>query len=205
MFWSYGCLVATPFESGLFKCRMEMFPFRKIIWKTWLTERIPNLTWKPTVWMRQKEWLWRNMSWCLHSCRYCRYANRLVCGLVIEGNVANTYFVAILFRLVMSGFVLFIANKSATILQSIFVMFAFIVMFLLMGRTFYTHSVNAAMGTMFYFYRNNVFGLFERCRWPLGAVFIIGFALIFSLVAAVIYKNEIKVCLFGIFPLWLAI
>ena len=75
-------------------------------------------------------------------------------------------------------------------------MFAFIVMFLLMGRTFYTHSVNAAMGTMFYFYRNNVFGLFE-----LGAVFIIGFALIFSLVAAVIYKNEIKVCLFGIFPL----
>ena len=60
----------------------------------------------------------------------------LVYGLVPEGNVALVYLATILFSLVMSGLGVFIANQSATILQSIFVMFAFIVVFQLMSGLF---------------------------------------------------------------------
>lgn len=60
----------------------------------------------------------------------------LVYGLVPAGKVANIYLAAILFSLVMSGLGVTIANKSATILQSIFVMFAFIMFFQLMGGLF---------------------------------------------------------------------
>jgi len=60
----------------------------------------------------------------------------LVYGLVPEGNAINIYLAAILFSLVMSGLGVFIANKSTTILQSIFVMFAFIVIFQLMSGLF---------------------------------------------------------------------
>ena len=61
---------------------------------------------------------------------------RLVYGLAPEGNVLNIYLAAVLFSLVMSGLGIFIANRSATILQSIFLMFAFIVVFQLMGGLF---------------------------------------------------------------------
>lgn len=60
----------------------------------------------------------------------------LVYGVAPKGNVADIYLATILFSLVMSGLGVFIANKSATILQSIFVMFAFIVIFQLMGGLF---------------------------------------------------------------------
>ena len=60
----------------------------------------------------------------------------MVYGLVPEGNVANIYLASILFSLVMSGLGVFIANMSSTILQSIFMMFAFIVVFQLMGGLF---------------------------------------------------------------------
>ncbi len=60
----------------------------------------------------------------------------LVYGLVPAGNIADIYFAAILFSLVMSGLGITIANKSATILQSIFMMFAFIMIFQLMGGLF---------------------------------------------------------------------
>lgn len=60
----------------------------------------------------------------------------LVYGLVPAGNLVDIYLAAILFSLVMSGLGVAIANKSATILQSIFVMFAFIVIFQLMGGLF---------------------------------------------------------------------
>ena len=60
----------------------------------------------------------------------------LVYGLVPEGNIVNIYFAAILFSLVMSGLGVFIANQSTTILQSIFLMFAFIVIFQLMSGLF---------------------------------------------------------------------
>lgn len=60
----------------------------------------------------------------------------LVYGLIPAGNVADIYLAAVLFSLVMSGLGVTIANKSATILQSIFMMFAFIMIFQLMGGLF---------------------------------------------------------------------
>lgn len=61
---------------------------------------------------------------------------RFVYGLAPAGNIGDIYLAAILFSLVMSGLGVTIANKSATILQSIFIMFAFIMIFQLMGGLF---------------------------------------------------------------------
>ena len=61
---------------------------------------------------------------------------RLVYGLAPEGSIWAIYFATVLFSLVMSGLGVAIANKSATMLQSIFVMFAFIMIFQLMGGLF---------------------------------------------------------------------
>lgn len=61
---------------------------------------------------------------------------RAVYGLSPAGNVADIYLAALLFSLVMSGLGVTIANKSATVLQSTFMMFAFIMIFQLMGGLF---------------------------------------------------------------------
>lgn len=60
----------------------------------------------------------------------------LVYGLIPEGSIGAIYFAAVLFSLVMSGLGVTIANHSATMLQSIFVMFAFIMIFQLMSGLF---------------------------------------------------------------------
>ncbi len=60
----------------------------------------------------------------------------LVYGLVPAGNIGAVYLATILFSLAMSGLGVTIANKSATMLQSIFVMFAFIMVFQLMSGLF---------------------------------------------------------------------
>lgn len=60
----------------------------------------------------------------------------LVYGLIPQGNIVAIYFAAILFSLVMSGLGVTIANQSSTMLQSIFVMFAFIMIFQLMSGLF---------------------------------------------------------------------
>lgn len=60
----------------------------------------------------------------------------LVYGLVPAGSIGAIYLAAILFSLVMSGLGVWIANRSATMLQSIFVMFAFIMVFQLMSGLF---------------------------------------------------------------------
>ena len=60
----------------------------------------------------------------------------LVYGLRPEGSVWAIYLATILFSLVMSGLGVVIANRSATMLQTIFVMFAFIMIFQLMGGLF---------------------------------------------------------------------
>lgn len=59
-----------------------------------------------------------------------------VYGLIPEGNKLCIYAAAIFFSLVMSGLGVSIANRSATMQQSIFVMFAFIMIFQLMGGLF---------------------------------------------------------------------
>lgn len=60
----------------------------------------------------------------------------LVYDLWPVGCVWDIYVAAILFSLVMSGLGVAIANRSATMLQAIFVMFAFIMIFQLMGGLF---------------------------------------------------------------------
>lgn len=60
----------------------------------------------------------------------------LVYGLVPAGNLGAIYLATVLFSLVMSGLGVTIANQSSTMLQSIFVMFAFIMIFQLMSGLF---------------------------------------------------------------------
>ncbi|MBD5225491.1 MAG: ABC transporter permease [Bacteroidales bacterium] len=61
---------------------------------------------------------------------------RVVYGLVPLGSPGAIYLAAVLLSLVMSGLGVAIANKSATMLQSIFVLFAVIMIFQLMGGLF---------------------------------------------------------------------
>ena len=60
----------------------------------------------------------------------------LVYEVAPAGNIACIYLASILLSLVMSGLGVTIANRSATMLQTIFVMFAFIIIFQLMGGLF---------------------------------------------------------------------
>ena len=60
----------------------------------------------------------------------------LVYGLKPVGSVGTIYLASILFSLVMSGLGVTVANKSATMIQSIFIMFAFIMIFQLMSGLF---------------------------------------------------------------------
>lgn len=60
----------------------------------------------------------------------------LVYGLVPLGSLFAIYLAAVLFSLVMSCLGVTIANRSSTMLQSIFVMFAFIMIFQLMSGLF---------------------------------------------------------------------
>lgn len=59
-----------------------------------------------------------------------------VYGLSPQGPIWSIYLATLLFSLVMSGLGVFISNKSATIMQSIFLMFAFIMIFQLMAGLF---------------------------------------------------------------------
>lgn len=59
-----------------------------------------------------------------------------VYGLVPRGSVVGFYIASILFSLIMSGFGVLVANKSDTIMQSIFLMFAVIMIFQLMSGLF---------------------------------------------------------------------
>lgn len=60
----------------------------------------------------------------------------LVYGLTPAGNIGAIYLAAILFSLVMSGLGVTVANQSSTMLQTIFVLFAFIMIFQLMSGLF---------------------------------------------------------------------
>lgn len=60
----------------------------------------------------------------------------LVYGLVPQGSILAIYLAAVLFSLVMSGFGVTVANYSSTMLQSVFVMFAVIMIFQLMSGLF---------------------------------------------------------------------
>lgn len=57
----------------------------------------------------------------------------IVYGLGPAGSIGAIYLAAMLFVLVMSGFGIVVANHSSTILQAIFVMFFFVMIFILMS------------------------------------------------------------------------
>lgn len=124
----------------------------------------------------------------------------LVYGLVPEGNILNIYLAAILFSLVMSGLGVFIANKSATILQSIFMMFAFIIVFQLMGGLFTPiASMPYWAQCITYAIPPRYFIEIMRAVYLKGATMadlwiqytaLLGFALLFCLIAGMTYKKR---------------
>lgn len=124
----------------------------------------------------------------------------LVYGLVPEGNVASIYLAAILFSLVMSGLGVSIANQSSTILQSIFLMFACIIVFQLMGGLF-TPIASMPRWAQYitYLVPPRYFIEIMRSIYLKGATIadlwvqylsLFGYALLFFLVAAVTYRKR---------------
>lgn len=124
----------------------------------------------------------------------------LVYGLVPEGNILNIYLAAILFSLVMSGLGVFIAQKSSTILQGIFLMFAFIVVFQLMGGLFTPiASMPEWAQWITYAIPPRYFIEIMRAVYLKGATLtdlwlqyaaLSGFAVLFCLVAALTYRKR---------------
>ena len=125
----------------------------------------------------------------------------LVYGLVPEGNVVNIYLATILFSLVMSGLGVFIANKSATLLQSIFMMFAFIVVFQLMSGLFtpvasmpqWAQCITYAIPPRYFIEIMRSVYLKGATVMDLGVQYtaLTCFAVLFCLVAAMTYKKRV--------------
>ena len=125
----------------------------------------------------------------------------LAYGLVPVGNILNIYLAAMLFTLVMSGLGVFIAQKSSTIMQAIFMMFAFIVVFQLMGglltpissmpqwAQYITYAIppryfNEIMRSVY------LKGATVADLWTQYAA-LSGFALLFCIVAAMTYRKRV--------------
>ena len=124
----------------------------------------------------------------------------LVYGLKPAGSLGAIYLVTILFSLTMSGLGVTIANKSATMLQSIFVMFAFIMIFQLMGGLFtpmqsmpeWAQCITYAIPPRYFIeIMRSVYlkgaGIIDL--WPQYAA-ISAFALFLSLLAAITYTKR---------------
>lgn len=125
---------------------------------------------------------------------------RLVYGLAPEGNIGLIYIATILFSLVMSGLGVAIANRSATMLQSIFLMFAFIMIFQLMSGLFTPiASMPGWAQTITYFIPPRYFIEIMRAVYLKGAGMselwlqfgILGiFAIVLLLTAAITYRKQ---------------
>ena len=124
----------------------------------------------------------------------------LVYGLVPEGYILSIYLAAILFSLVISGLGVFIANLSSTILQSIFMAFAFIVIFQLMSGLFtpiasmpqWAQYITYAIPPRYFIeIMRSVYlkGATVADLWVQYAA-LTGFAVLFSLAAAMTYRKR---------------
>lgn len=124
----------------------------------------------------------------------------LVYGLVPAGNIGAIYIAAVLFSLAMSGLGVTIANKSATMLQSIFVMFAFIMIFQLMSGLFtpirsmpaWAQYITYAIPPRYFIeIMRSVYlkGASVADLWPQYAA-IAGFAAFTSVLSAVTYRKR---------------
>lgn len=124
----------------------------------------------------------------------------LVYGLAPVGNVLLIYLASVMFSLVMSGLGVWIANQSSTMLQSIFVMFAFIMIFQLMGGLFTPiQSMPQWAQYITYAIPPRYFIEIMRSVYLKGTSFeglwvqycaLSGFAFILSLIAALSYKKQ---------------
>lgn len=123
-----------------------------------------------------------------------------VYDLVPQGNILTIYLATILFSFVMSGFGVAIANRSSTMLQSIFVMFAFIMIFQLMSGLF-TPIGSMPPWAQYLTYAIPPRYFIEIMRsvylkgTPLGELFpqflaLLGFAAAFFSVAALTYRKQ---------------
>ncbi len=124
----------------------------------------------------------------------------LVYGLDPVGNITDIYLAAVLFSLVMSGLGVTIANKSETILQSIFMMFAFIMIFQLMGGLF-TPIASMPQWAQYFTYAvpPRYFIEIMRSVYLKGAAIsdllpqymaLSGFAIAFCIIASITYKKR---------------
>ena len=123
-----------------------------------------------------------------------------VYGLIPEGNILLIYLATLLFSLVMSGLGVFVANKSATILQSIFMIFAFIIIFQLMSGLF-TPIASMPQWAQYITYAIPPRYFIEIMRavylkgasmadlWQQYAA-LLGFATLLSIIAAITYKKR---------------
>lgn len=121
-------------------------------------------------------------------------------GLVPEGNILAIYLAAILFSLVMSGLGVTIANSSSTMLQSIFVMFALIMIFNLMSGLFtpvrsmpeWAQNITYAIPPRYFIeIMRSVYlkGTPITELWQQYCI-LFGFALTLSMIAAMTYKKQ---------------
>lgn len=124
----------------------------------------------------------------------------LIYGLIPAGSILAIYFATILFSLVMSGIGVIIANKSGTMLQSIFVMFAIIMIFQLMSGLF-TPIRSMPMWAQYITYAipPRYFIEIMRSVYLKGSTVcelwfqyscLFGYALLTSILAAVTYKKR---------------
>ncbi|MDE6485242.1 MAG: ABC transporter permease [Duncaniella sp.] len=125
---------------------------------------------------------------------------RAVYGLAPEGSIGAIYLSAILLALVMSGIGVIVANTSETMLQSIFVLFAIIMIFQLMGGLFTpVSSMPAWAQTITYAIPPRYFIEIIRAIYLKGAtvadlwqhyLILAAFALTLSLLAAITYRKR---------------
>lgn len=124
----------------------------------------------------------------------------LVYGLVPCGNIGAIYLATVLFSLVMSGLGVTIANRSSTMLQSIFVMFAFIMIFQLMSGLFTPIASMPSWAQAFtYLIPPRYFIEIMRAVYLKGAsivdlrfqyIMLAAFAVVLSLTAALTYSKR---------------
>lgn len=125
---------------------------------------------------------------------------RFVYGISPAGNIADIYLATILFSIVMSGLGTSIANMSATILQSIFVTFAFIMIFQLMGGLFtpvssmpqWAQYITYAVPPRYFIEIMRSTYLKEAGISDLWVQYLAlaGFATLFCMIASITYKKQ---------------
>lgn len=123
-----------------------------------------------------------------------------VYGLWPAGNVLALYFAAMLFTFAMSGFAVAIANRAETMQQSIFILFFFVMVFMLMsGLLTPLSSMPRWAQVVAHFFPPTYFVQILRALYLKGTLLaelavnywaLAAFGVIFSLLAALTYRKR---------------